>query len=238
MSKPKPRSKERRGAASGSQSLLDNNSSMKLTNSYISEALEPFGVTLTPQLADALRRYVTLLLRWNRKINLNSASDVGELLRRHIGESLFGAQFLPEKPGKLYDLGSGAGFPGIFLKLARPASELVLVESNRRKAAFLSEAVRDLSLGGTSVLVERFEEIHGSSEIADVIVARALGRHADLLRWARTALRPDGRVILWLGMRDTEILIRTAGWSWETPIPVPGSLERVMLAGSPDKSAL
>jgi 16S rRNA (guanine527-N7)-methyltransferase len=181
---------------------------------------------------------MTLLLRWNEKINLTATSDVHELLRRHIGESLFGAQFLPEKPGRLYDIGSGAGFPGIFLKLARPTWDLVLVESNLRKAAFLSEAVRELGLRDARVVAERSDNIPEARRIADVVVARALGRHADLLNWSGRALRSGGRVILWLGMRDAEILSKTASWSWDLPIPIPDSLERVILVGRSRSSAL
>ena len=197
------------------------------------EALSPFGVVLSSPLADALRRYLELLLRWNQKINLTATSDLGELLRRHVGESLFGARFLPDVSGTLYDIGSGAGFPGLFLKLQRPDWELLLVESDRRKAAFLSESLRVLNFDKSRVVVERFESVSGAEKIADVIVARALGRHADLLKWATIALRPGGKIILWIGKNDADRLQVTRGWHWDSPAAVPNSDERVILSGTP-----
>ena len=171
-------------------------------------ALAPFGFPLTPALADSLRQYLTLLLRWNLKINLTATSDLGEILRRHIGESLFGASLLPARTGTLYDIGSGAGFPGIPLKLARPDWELVLVESDHRKAAFLSEVVRTLNLESARVVAERFDQLDTQPAVADVVTARALGQYDGLLVWARKALRPGGIVILWLGAGDADELAK------------------------------
>jgi len=165
--------------------------------------------------------------------DLTATSDVRELLRRHIGESLFGARFLSELSGTLYDIGSGAGFPGLFLKLQRPDWELSLVECDRRKAAFLSESLRVLNLDRSRVVVERFESISRAEQVGDVIVARALGRHADLLKWAKVALRPGGKVILWIGNNDAEGLHETRGWDWDAPVTLPGSDERVILSGTP-----
>ncbi|HEV1995767.1 MAG TPA: 16S rRNA (guanine(527)-N(7))-methyltransferase RsmG [Candidatus Acidoferrum sp.] len=196
--------------------------------------MRPFAVPLTPALADSLRQYLALLLRWNQKINLTATSDVGELLRRHVGESLFGAKLLPAKGGTLYDIGSGAGFPGIPLKLARPDWELVLVESDHRKAAFLSEAVRTLGLGGTRVLAERFDQLAAQNGLADVITVRALGQYEILLDLAIRFLRPSGRVILWLGAEDASRLSGVHGWRWDAKILVPESRERVVLVGTLD----
>jgi 16S rRNA (guanine527-N7)-methyltransferase len=191
----------------------------------------PFGVPLTPALAASLRHYLALLLRWNQKINLTASSDVNEILSRHIGESLFGARLLPEAAGTLYDVGAGAGFPGLPLKLARPDWELVLVESDHRKAAFLSEAIRVLNLDRARVLAERFDRLPTTPPLADVITARALGQYQALLDWSRRALRPSGKVLLWLGSRDAATLSQVPGWLWDPPVPLPNSEERVVLAG-------
>ncbi|NDQ57883.1 MAG: 16S rRNA (guanine(527)-N(7))-methyltransferase RsmG [Acidipila sp.] len=232
MNKQKGVSGRGRGPEFKGKSILANSKLNIIENSFLEEALSPFGVALSTPLADALRRYLELLLRWNQKINLTATSDLGELLRRHIGESLFGARCLPEASGTLYDIGSGAGFPGLFLKLQRPDWELLLVECDRRKAAFLSEALRVLNFDRSRVVVERFESISGAEKIADVIVARALGRHADLLKWATVALRPGGKVLLWIGNNDAERLQETGGWDWDAPAAVPGSDERVILSGT------
>src|ERR1700693_4614200 len=208
------------GLAVGEKLILANSKYNIVNYSSVQEALKPFGVPLTPALADSLRQYLALLLRWNQKINLTASSDLDEILQRHIGESLFGARFLPEVPGTIYDVGSGAGFPGLPIKLARPEWELVLVESDHRKAAFLSEAVRVLNLGRARVLVERFDRLPTAPPLADVIMARALGQYPVLLDWSKRALRPSGRVLLWLGSRDAAILSQVRGWLWEAPVPL------------------
>ena len=217
---------------SRAKSTLANSNINCLTYSFMQDALEPFGVPLTPALADSLRKYLALLLRWNQKINLTGTSDLGELLRRHVGESLFGATLLPVHAGTLYDIGAGAGFPGIPLKLARPDWELVLVESDHRKAAFLSEVVRTLNLAATRVIAERFDQLDTHPGVADAITARALGQHDSLLVWARSALRPGGSVILWLGADDAVKLANRPRWQWHPPVLVPHAKERVLLAGA------
>ena len=208
---------------------------MNIDYNFIQDALQPFGVPLTPVLADSLRKYLALLLRWNQKINLTATSDVGEILRRHVGESLFAARLLPPECGTLYDVGSGAGFPGLPLKLVRPDWDLVLVESDHRKAAFLSEAVRTLKLERARVVPQRFASIPTQAPLADVICSRALGQFEELLEWSRSILKPSGKIILWLGAKDAEKLKFNPAWTWDSAIPLPESRERVLLVGSPLK---
>ena len=208
---------------------------MKIDYNSIQDALHPFGVALTPDLANSLRAYLALLLRWNQKINLTATSDVQEILRRHVGESLFAARLLTADSGTLYDVGSGAGFPGLPLKLVRPDWDLVLVESDHRKAAFLSEAVRTLKLAGSRVVTQRFASIPTQAPLADVITSRALGQFEEFLDWSTAALRPSGKIMLWLGAKDAEKLKIDARWTWDPAIPLPDSRERVLLVGSPRK---
>lgn len=231
--KGQPRQDKALGPEFSVESKLANSKAEKLQYSFMQEALNPFGVSLTLPLADALRQYLALLLRWNLKINLTASSDLGEILSRHVGESLFGARFLPEGAGTLYDVGAGAGFPGLPLKLARPEWELVLVESDHRKAAFLSEALRVLNLDRARVLAERFNRLEPTGGTADVVTARALGQYEVLLGWAPRALHPSGKLILWLGFPDAATLSQAQGWHWKPPIPIPKSRERVILLGSP-----
>ena len=234
MKKPKAGSATRNRPEIATGERLANSYYKELELNSLQEALRPFGVTLTPPLAESLRRYVTLLLRWNQKINLTATSDVGELLSRHVGESLFGASLLPGTPGTLCDIGSGAGFPGLMLKLARPEWQLLFVESDHRKSAFLSEAVRTLNLSGTRVLSERYDRLPTEAPLADVITARALGEYERLLAWSKKSLRPDGRVILWLGSSDADKLARIPGWRFDPPVPIPESRQRVVLSASLD----
>ena len=121
-----------------------------------------------------------LLLAWNDKVNLTAIRDPLEILYRHFCECMYAATAVPFQNGRLADIGSGGGFPGLPLKILVPELEVFLVESNVKKATFLAEVVRNLELTNTRVLVSRYEEL--SEEIAplDFVCSRALGGIRDL----------------------------------------------------------
>src|SRR5712692_7493441 len=135
--------------------------------SLVLRSLEPYGIRLSPSQAKAIQRYLTLLLQWNQKVSLSSLRDPPEILQRHFGESMFAASAVPISSGRLADVGSGAGFPGLALKIACPELEVVLVESNVRKSAFLSEVVRLLNLDGVEVVCSRVESFILRAGFAD-----------------------------------------------------------------------
>jgi 16S rRNA (guanine527-N7)-methyltransferase len=205
--------------------------SYNISNDQIRAALLPFGMEANDALAGAVRQYMELLLRWNAKISLTSITKPSEILERHFGESLFAINATGIRSGRLADVGSGAGFPGLALKMALPALELTLIESNQRKSAFLAEVVRTLGLSGARIVAERVADVVWEGPGADFVTSRALGSYEDLLNWARKSLSTDGRVVLWLGLRDSESLMALSDCSWETPIPIPLSKERVLLVG-------
>lgn len=97
------------------------------------------------ELAESLARYLSLLVRWNRTVNLTSVREPEDMVRRHLAESLCCAAALPGCES-LLDLGSGAGFPGVPIQLMLPGIRVTLAESDAKKAAFLREAVRELGL--------------------------------------------------------------------------------------------
>jgi 16S rRNA (guanine527-N7)-methyltransferase len=107
----------------------------------------------------AIQKYISVLLRWNKKIALTAITDPLDIVRFHFGESMFGAPAVPIRKGRLADVGTGAGFPGLPLKLLVPSLDLVLIESNAKKASFLSECIRELNLTGVDVYRGRVEEI-------------------------------------------------------------------------------
>ena len=130
----------------------------------IAELLQPF-LTAPAQLSAAqlnnISTYIDILLRWNARINLTAVRDPEQIVTRHFGESLFAARHLfPADDGRpttdnCVDVGSGAGFPGLPLKLWAPAIHLTLVESNHKKATFLREVVRSLTLTNVNVFAGR-----------------------------------------------------------------------------------
>lgn len=200
-----------------------------LSDSEISSAIEPYGVLCTEQLCDRIRSYISLLLKWNRAISLTAVTDIGEILRFHIGESLFALSQLPVENCRLADVGSGAGLPGIPLAMARPDLNVSLIESNGKKFAFLSEVIRDLDLKNARALHARMEVLE--SDRFEVVTARAVGHSQDILKWSSRNLAEEGRIILWLGEREASRLSGTPGWDW-TIKEIPASQRRVLLIGS------
>ena len=122
---------------------------------------------VTTEQADALEAHYVLLCRWNKVLNLTRIDKLEEAIERHYSESLFLAKHL--KPGRIVDIGSGGGFPGFVVAVARPDCAVTLVESHQRKAVFLREAARKLP--NVRVLAKRAEDVH---EAFDCLISRAV----------------------------------------------------------------
>jgi 16S rRNA (guanine527-N7)-methyltransferase len=206
-----------------------------LTDKRISSLLQPFGVQLSGDQITEVREYLRLLLKWNESLSLTSLSDPEEIIARHFGESMFLASVMPVEKGRLADVGSGAGFPGLALKIVCSNLHLALIESNNRKCAFLSEVARTLDFSNVEVIPRRFEEIRANHNFADFITARALGDFPRLLRWTRTALKPGGKIALWVGGTDTTKLEMNSSWIWQPAIRIPESQQRFLLIGHPSE---
>ena len=152
--------------------------------------------------AERLARFESLVRKWNPAVQLVSRADLPHLFRRHLDDS---AQLLPLAKisgGHWVDLGSGGGFPGLVVAILAveiaPELRVTCIESDRRKATFLSEAVRELGLMAT-VLNQRIED--APPQDADIVSARALAPLPDLLPLALRHLSADGRMIFPKGAR-------------------------------------
>src|SRR5215470_2296678 len=199
----------------------------------IERAAAQFQLELTSTQVQQIQQYTGLLVAWNEKINLTAIRDPLEILYRHFCESMYGATILPVEKCRLADVGSGAGFPGLALKIVRPDLELFLVESNVKKATFIAEVIRELGLTDAKVLVSRFEELGEEVAPLDFVCSRALGDFASFLAWAGSPQASTRNVLLWIGRRDLDDVKAVRGWEWEAPIPMPHSLQRVLLRGAP-----
>jgi len=205
-----------------------------LSQGQIENELKVYGVVANCELSGAVLTYVELLLKWNSKISLTTVTDPTEIVRFHFGESFFAGPKLGILHGRLADVGSGAGFPGLPLKMLSPEIELYLIEPNLKKAAFLSEVTRELKLDGVEVVRFGIEDLPIAYAEFDVITSRALGRYASLLRWSRNRLSPVGKVALWVGDSDATELLKDAHWTWRDPLRVPASVHRVIVTGIPN----
>lgn len=198
----------------------------------IRRALSEFKVTVTPVQIEQIQRYVALLVKWNDAINLTAIQDPLEILYRHFCESMFGASLLPSGNGRLADVGSGGGFPGLPLKIARPELEVCLIDSNVKKATFLAEVVRELGMSGARVLVSRYEELDEEVAPVDIVCSRAVGDFAQFLDWAASRKIAARTVMLWIGGRDLDEARANKDWNWQDPVAIPQSLRRFILIGS------
>ena len=187
----------------------------------------------------SISMYIDILMRWNARINLTAIRGPEEVVTRHFGESLFAARHLFSSSSvpsvvkpltRVADLGSGAGFPGIPIKLWAPEISLTLIESNQKKAAFLREVTRALTLTDVNVENVRSEDIVLMQPF-DVLTLRAVERFQDVLPTAVKLIGTSGRVALLIGSSQLGE-IQAAGLSWQAPLPIPLSRSRVLVIGS------
>jgi 16S rRNA (guanine527-N7)-methyltransferase len=202
-----------------------------VTPEMITRALTQYQISASPQQIKQVLLYLKLLLKWNDKVNLTAIRDPLEILHRHFCECMFAAESVPIERGRLADVGSGAGFPGLPLKIMRPELEIFLIESNLKKATFLAEVIRELTLVKTRVIVGRYEDLGEELAPLDFVCSRALGDFDAFLKWAASETLAAKRVVLWVGGRDLEEIRRNTLWTWREPITVPQSLRRYLLVG-------
>jgi len=201
------------------------------TDEQIDAVVRPYGFQPSSEFCEKTRIYIGLLLKWNQRVALTSVTSISEILRVHFGESLFAISAADIAVGRLADVGSGAGFPGVPLATGLPRLEVNLIESNAKKAAFLSELVRALQLTNSRVHHGRAESM-GGYERFDIVSARAVGEYQELLKWSEVHLKRGGKAILWLGVRQVEQLAGIHGWAWQSPLQVPNTKGRFILVGS------
>ena len=198
----------------------------------IRRALEEFKVPAYDDQVLQIQQYINMLLSWNGKVNLTAIRDPLEILYRHFCESMFAGIAVPMERGRLADVGTGAGFPGLPLKILRPGLQVFLIESNLKKATFLAEVIRTLGLRAAQVLVRRYEELGEEIAPLDFACARALGEFPTFLDWAQREHLGAAKVVLWIGSQDLPEISKNRSWNWSEPIRVPNSLRRVLLVGT------
>lgn len=204
---------------------------MPITIENVAHTLSPYCSTISESQCSQISAYIDLLTRWNRKISLTSLTDPNEILRFHVGESIFALQFCDFSSGRLADVGSGAGFPGLALKIFRPNLNVVLLEPNLKKCAFLAEVVRTLELKSVEVLSRQFQQSSIEMYSLQFISSRALAQSHRLISWSKSCLSANGSLILWLSAASASELREDSAFEWEKPIAIPGSQRRQILIG-------
>lgn len=156
------------------------------------------GIILNEDQLGKFDLYRRELLKWNEKTNLISDKSAQEISNRHFLDSLTALPFIDKQDARIIDIGCGAGFPGIPLKIALPALRLYLLETNRKKVSFLKHIVRLLSLTETTVLHERVENLVMNDKwksFFDILISRAAFKLPEMLPWGAFLLAPAGKFI-------------------------------------------
>lgn len=191
-----------------------------------------FGISLAAGQLAAFSSYLSLLQRWGAKINLTTRLADEEVVVYHFLDSLSGEHWLRHSPAaQVIDLGAGAGFPSLPLKIALPGLRIALVESSRKKISFCREVIRSNRLQGATAVWGRAEELGELPEHRGKyawVVSRAMSQAAAVLRLAQPFLGPGGSVLLYKSempeeeKTDLDRLCVELGSSWESrPVIVP-----------------
>ena len=195
----------------------------------IAELLTPFmgDQALAEDQLISISTYIDLLLKWNARMNLTAVRDAEQIVERHFGEALFAARHLltPDSAISVADVGSGAGFPGIPLKIYAPQIKLTLIEAHGKKATFLREVLRALHYTDAAVFANRAEQW---GQKAELVTLRAVERFEDVLPVASRLVSSGNRLALLIGKQQSpqaETILRR---DWHPEIQIPGSRERVL----------
>jgi 16S rRNA (guanine527-N7)-methyltransferase len=177
-----------------------------------------------PALLNQLALYLDLLLRWNARINLTAIREPRAIVERHFGESLFAARHVPTPARTLLDHGSGAGFPGLPIALARPDLAVTLSESQSKKVAFLREAVRTLSLPNVEIHPARTESLPATQKF-DCVTLRAVDIMPHQIALCRPYCTPAGSVLF---LCSKQLIINSLDIMPTAIYPLPNQRDSVL----------
>jgi len=202
----------------------------KGADSRLNLLLTQVGIApLDAQTAGKFEAYISLILRWNQRLNLTSLRTEDAIISIHLAESIACARSIPDGVKTLLDFGSGAGLPGIPIALCRPEIAVTMAESKARKAAFLLEAVRTLGISA-KVHLGRAENLN---KALDCVVLRAVDKMPAAVSAAAKLVAPQG----WLALMTTNVdlarLQAAAGpeFLWLRRLALPNAADRIVAFG-------
>ncbi|HTP99170.1 MAG TPA: 16S rRNA (guanine(527)-N(7))-methyltransferase RsmG [Casimicrobiaceae bacterium] len=170
----------------------------------LARGVAALGLPLDAAQRAKLAHYLALLAKWNRTYNLTAIREPARMVTHHVLDSLAVLPHLPKRDRvRVLDVGSGGGLPGVPIAIARPDWRVVLVDPNHKKAAFLTQAIIELSLRNASAHAARVEDLEAEAPF-DVVISRAF---ADLATFASTSgrhVQPGGALIAMKGAHPTE----------------------------------
>jgi 16S rRNA (guanine527-N7)-methyltransferase len=167
----------------------------------VMEGAVQLNLDLTRQQAAQFAQHARMVLEWNGKVNLTAITDSAQMAVKHFLDALAPMARIPIK-GELLDIGTGAGFPGIPLKIMRPVQPVTLIDGTRKKISFVKQVIRELGLEHVEALHQRAEQMAALEEHAgrySVIVSRALADINEVVMLAKPLLATGGTIVIYKG---------------------------------------
>lgn len=199
----------------------------RLVTDFLFAGLRSLGLEPSEQVIEQFAVYLMELKKWNKAMNLTGIRDDQGIITKHFFDSLLYLNVIPDSIHRVADIGSGAGFPGIPIKIVRPEIEMVLIEPAMKKSLFLKNLAKSLCLHDVHVVAKRIEEVNVVEDLGapvDVAVTRALFGVREFVRKASRILQPGGICILNKGPKVHDELRRITDLDYDVKeLPLPHS---------------
>ncbi len=174
-----------------------------MTEKEFIEEVQKLGIMPTKEQLQQLEKFYQLLIEWNQKINLTRITEKEDVYLKHFYDSLTIVKEIDlSKVETLCDVGTGAGFPGIVLKIFYPNLKIILIDSLLKRVNYLNEIIKELELKDIKAIHTRGEEYH---ETFDVVTARAVANIEKLLKYTMHLVNKNGKLVAMKGNIDEEL---------------------------------
>lgn len=163
----------------------------------LKERFLSYNIELTDEQICLFEKYYNMIIEWNEKFNLTAITDEDEVIEKHFVDSVLPYEILPQN-AKIIDIGAGAGFPSIPLKIVRPDLNFLLIDSVNKKITFITEVISNLDLSGIIALHTRIEDLAinpAYRETFDICVSRAVARLNTLAEYSLPFVKIGGKMI-------------------------------------------
>ena len=213
----------------------------KKLSQILSEAANAMGIALGDRETSLFAAYYGELLAWNSKINLVSVKSDRDIIIKHFIDSLTLLPYIRDNTCRVLDIGSGAGFPGIPLKIAVNSLKVFLLESSRKKSSFLKHVIRSLDLTDTVVIHNRAELLMDEAYrgFFQIVTSRATFKLPQFLRMGAFFLAPRGSLIAMKGNKSDQELTEADEMSYnlglkyigshDLTLPITGDFRRIII---------